>query len=112
MKEQIESIIKSKRKSEQKVDDILKIIDERFIQRKVMLKPKSRFLRVKELPEELKLPPQAKIILDVLPCEGEGITFTEWVEKVEGKLKTNQPIQRVVMFYKTKLNLDKLVVVK
>lgn len=112
MKEQIEAIVKSKNKSDKKVDDILKIINERFVQRRVMLKPKSRFLRVEELPEEVKLPPQAKIILDILPCEGEGITFSEWVERVEGKLKTNQPIQRVVMFYKTKLNSDKLIVVK
>jgi hypothetical protein len=108
MKEQIEAIVNSKNKSDKKVEDILNIINEKFVERKVSLKPKSRFLRVEELPEEIKLPPQAKIILDILPTEGEGITFAEWVNKVEGKINTKQPIERVVMFYKTRLNLDKL----
>ena len=112
MKEQLIAIVGSKKKSEVKVEEILNLISERFTERRVQLKPKSRFLGVEELPEEIKLPPQAKIILDVLPTEGDGITFKEWVEKVEGKLKTNQPVQRVVMFYKTKLNSEKLLVVK
>lgn len=112
MENEIAAIITSKKKSDAKIKDILDLINERFTERRVQLKPKARFLGIEEVPEGLKLPPQAKIILDVLPTEGEGLTFAEWVEKVEGKIKTNQPVQRVVMFYKTKLNSDKLLVVK
>jgi hypothetical protein len=103
----IMTIVKSNDRSEDKVKDILEVISERYVERKVSLKPKSRFL-CKEIPADLKLPPQAKIILDQLPNEGEGLTFAEWVAKVEGKIQTRQPLERVVMFYKTRLNSDNL----
>lgn len=107
MEDQLTVIIKSKKKSEEKVKEILALISEKFVERKVSLKPKSRFLS-KELPDEVTLPPQARIILNQLPTEGEGLTFAEWVAKVEGKIQTRQPIERVVMFYKTRLNSDNL----
>ena len=107
MENHIMEIVKSKKKSEEKVKAILDLISEKFVERKVSLKPKSRFL-CKEIPEDLKLPPQAKIILDQLPNEGDGLTFAEWVAKVEGKIQTRQPLERVVMFYKTRLNSDNL----
>lgn len=107
MENHIMEIVKSKKKSEDKVKEILDLISEKFVERKVSLKPKSRFL-CKEIPADLKLPPQAKIILDQLPNEGDGLTFAEWVAKVEGKIQTRQPLERVVMFYKTRLNSDNL----
>jgi hypothetical protein len=103
----VASIINSKKKNDEKIGQIVDYIVSNC---KVKVrKEKARFIGV--FAADTKLSPQCAIIHEELLKYPEGLTFKEWVTAVEGKIVTKQPIERVVMFYKTQLNGLKLITV-
>lgn len=57
----------------------------------------------KKTNESTKLPPQAKAILAEVLAHGSTLSFDELCQKLQGKLKTKQPVAAVVSYYQTKL---------
>jgi len=101
----IASIINSKKKNEEKINQVVDYIVSNC---KVKVrKEKAKFIGIENV--DAKLSPQCAIIHAELLKNPEGLTFKEWVTAVEGKIVTKQPIERVVMFYKTQLNGMKLI---
>jgi hypothetical protein len=101
----VSSIINSKKKSDEKISAILALIEANC---KVKVrKEKAKFIGVENV--DAKLSPQCAIIHAELLKNPEGLTFADWVTAVEGKITTKQPTERVVMFYKTRLNGLKLI---
>jgi hypothetical protein len=105
LNEIIKSIINSKKKNDDKINQIVDYIVSNC---KVKIrKEKAKFIGIENV--NTKLSPQCAIIHAELLNNPDGLTFKEWVTAVEGKITTKQPIERVVMFYKTQLNGLKLI---
>jgi hypothetical protein len=101
----IASIVNSKKKNDDKVSQIVDYITANC---KIKIrKEKTWFIGVENV--DAKLSPQCAIIHAELLKHPDGLTFREWVTVVESKITTKQPIERVVMFYKTQLNGLKLI---
>jgi hypothetical protein len=102
----IAAIINSKKKKND--EKINQVVDYIVSNCKIKVrKEKAKFIGIENA--DTKLSPQCAIIHAELLKNPEGLTFKEWVAAVEGKIITKQPIDRVVMFYKTQLNGLKLI---
>jgi hypothetical protein len=58
---------------------------------------------VKAVPEDTKMPTQARAIVNVLEAAGEGLKKSDLVTACDGKIETKQDLGRIVAFYQKRL---------